>query len=582
MPMAILVRRHYLDASYVSEQGHLPMLPTMPRSVERALLDAMKRSALCLMNTAGLMSASEFPAIEPGWEISPEFGWCATTNLTWVFLPDNVNNDMFNPANIINRKFALDVHITGHCLDAKEISNDEYHSHLFLYSLINQSLSDFTEGMVIFVAQEPAYDAAILGVPSPTNGLHSCLMPPPIVVSRSSVSCIDLAMPSMNMYLVAFDVDRGFMDDVYLCVKDWVREFLLITDVVEVDLHPYSEGLPCFRVEDGVLMENLIQVPLSIDTLNDGIWASNFDFVAQMEAGFSRGVEYFIAWLNTYKIDEMYYNTLVSRHSGEYAAYTFSGFAKKQKRIEFQISIFDHDAFTFWFNEMQDKSPWVFHHARSLELDWQPTIASMQCVKFATPEAPTSTPSLMLMSCGEAIVTECLESMPKPIDALMESHVWLRSADIGGKLIAAGANAWLMPAMAFPQNSGDMFSLCEQILREASEDGIPPVPATLDEALALAKVLAFELHLRADKHAPMRTGMLLLTDIPQDDFGDLCLHGVIPNGPLDEKMENAINASFPTQRAKDITALPKTTEQTMTVGLDDIEEPEEEFGDDCL
>ncbi|MEM7537322.1 MAG: hypothetical protein AAF639_34445, partial [Chloroflexota bacterium] len=42
----------------------------------------------------------------------------------------------------------------------------------------------------------------------------------------------------------------------------------------------------------------------------------------QMEAGFSRGVEYFIAWLNTYKIDEMYYNTLVSRHSGEYAAYT--------------------------------------------------------------------------------------------------------------------------------------------------------------------------------------------------------------------------------------------------------------------
>ena len=58
MPMAILVRRHYLDASYVSEQGHLPMLPTMPRSVERALLDAMKRSALCLMNTAGLMSAS--------------------------------------------------------------------------------------------------------------------------------------------------------------------------------------------------------------------------------------------------------------------------------------------------------------------------------------------------------------------------------------------------------------------------------------------------------------------------------------------------------------------------------------------
>lgn len=518
--------------------------------------------------------------MEPGYHLSSEFGWCAVSNLTWVM----VDADGFpERQEIVGKRFDLAHQTQALCLDMISLSEEQRADPAFIQGLALQAMADHSEGLALYIVKDIVDEESVFasGVyRSPLPGMPVSMLPPPITVSVDSDHALNISLPSMNMFLSVCDVDRGFMDDCFLTVCDWVRECACVSPDTEVDLHPYADGLPHFRVEEGVMMENLIEHPLSIDTLNAGIWASNSEFIEYMNEHFQQGVETFIAWLEAYNLNAVYYHTMVSRHSGNYVIYTFAGFTCGQKKVEFQINIFDHEGFDYWFSQMQEKSPWPFFHAKSLEFDWGIEIASSHCLRLSTPVAPGCKPTMVILPCEEAVVGEDVSTLPAPIDALARCEVWLprEHRHVASELISAGAEAWLFPAMMFPQDKRDMFAVLTQILTEAAEEGISFFPDMSVPPASLARRLAFELSLRHNPTMVPEYGMILLTSIPQDDFGDLCLHGVIPHGELDATCEKAIQSHFPTQHIAGVSALPQFNETVVSLGLEGVDDPAEE---DC-
>lgn len=578
MYSALLIKRYYEDAHDTRPQAPLAYAPSLPEALSEHIAVACQSSYLCQMNVDHTMAAIHVRAIEPAYQVSAEYGWCAVSNMIWVFI-ETSDITMYQENKLVGGVFSLQQGVKGQCMDIRHLDAKEVVEPTALHALITQGFHDHLEGLSFYLIKEPELITSTSGTwfHSPISTIPNCMVPPPITLSVDVDACLNVALPSMNLYLYACDIDRGFLDDAYLRVGEWVRDMLGYAPSHSIDFHPYSEGIPAIRVEDGVIMENLIDWPLSLESLNQGIWASNTEFIQEMEAGFRQGVDGFVQWLATFDITQIYYNTFVSRHTGDYVVYTFSGFSSTKKVVEFQITIFDDDAFEFWFSEMREKSTWCFHHAKSLEFDWGMTLHSSHCIRLDSPERPGCVPTMILLPCEHADVPEHPKDLPKPVDAMAHYELWLPPdmRHVGDKLRKADTHAWLFPAMAFPDDKRDLFALCENIILEAAEDGVAFDTADLHVLHRLSMRMAFELQLQLRQDASPRYAMLLLTDIPQDDFGSLYLHNVLPCGVMPASCQQSIAQVFSIQHISAVSALPRVSEVTRSIGLNDVYDPEE-------